>query len=247
MAELFDSAPVMGPSTVNVLLYGAAGSGKTTAAASAPGPIVWINFEGESALSFARKRAEELGAEIKEVRIRPDEDPRPRVQAATDFVRAGQAATIVFDTFGKYREALAQAVGGDNVTLADWGVVGKTIRATVRELRDLRANVVLICHEEIVQGEEVIVQPLIGGKSTQEVCGEVDVIAYCSPHPNEDGVSYLGQLVEAKGRRAKDRSGALGVFRPLDLGEWFADYTAALALDVSDVPFLNNDEEGEGK
>ena len=247
MPELFDSAPVMGPSTANVLLYGPAGAGKTTAAASAPGPIGWVTFEGESAMSFARKRAAARGTEINEVRIRADEDPRPRVEAAIDYVRSLKAETIVFDTFGKYREALAQAIGGDSVSLADWGVVGKTIRGTIRELRDLPANVVLICHEEIVQGEEVIVQPLIGGKSTQEVCGEVDVIAYCTAHVGEDGVSYLGQLVEAKGRRAKDRSGALGVFRPLDLGEWIADYTAALALDVSDVPFLTNEEEGESK
>lgn len=247
MPELFDEAPVIGPNTVNILLYGPAGAGKTTAAASAPGPIVWVNFEGESAMSFARKRAAELGTEINEVRIKPEEDPRPRVEAAVDYVRGGRAQTIVFDTFGKYREALAQAIGGDSPTMPEWGQVARTIRATVRELRDLRANVVLICHEEIVQGEEMIVQPLIGGKSTQDVCGEVDLIAYCTAHVGEDGVSYLGQLVEAKGRRAKDRSGALGVFRPLDLGEWVAEYAAALALDVSDVPFLTNDDEGEGK
>lgn len=247
--ELFDSAPVLGPQgSINFLLYGPAGSGKTTAAAGvAPGgEIVWINFEGAGAMSFARKRAEELGTTIREVRMRAGEDPRERLEEAFWYASTKAADAFVIDTAGKLRAALAQAISaGEEVTLPEWGAVGRAMTEIILELRDARFTTVIVAHEEIVQDEELIVQPLIGGRTTQEWCGEVDVLAYCRTRVTEDGTQYLGQLVEAHGRRAKDRSGALGVYRPLDLAEWQAEFCEALALDVSDVPFLTDNEREE--
>lgn len=246
-ADLFDAPPVFGPEgNVNFLLYGPAGSGKTTAAAGvAPGgEIVWINFEGAGAMAFARKRAEELGTTIREVRVRPGEDPRGRLEDAFDYARTADA--FVIDTAGKLRASLAQAISsGEEVTLPEWGAVGRAMTEVILELRDAPFTSVIVAHEEIVQDEELIVQPLIGGRTTQEWCGEVDVLAYCRARTTEDGTQYLGQLVEAHGRRAKDRSGALGVYRGLDLAEWQEEFCAALALDVSDVPFLGGDGEGD--
>jgi hypothetical protein len=245
---LFDTPPALGPEgNVNFLLYGPAGSGKTTAAAGvAPGgEIVWINLEGAGAMAFARKRAAELGTTINEVRIRPGEDPRPRLEAALIHAKLG-ADAIVIDTAGKLRSALAQSMSaGEEVTLPEWGAVGRAMTEIILELRDAPFTTVIVAHEEIVQGEELIVQPLIGGRTTQEWCGEVDVLAFCRAHVTEDGTQYLGQLVEAHGRRAKDRSGALGAWRGLDLAEWQREFCAALALDVSDIPFLVNEDERE--
>lgn len=245
--ELFDSPPDLGPDgAINFLLYGPAGSGKTTAAAGAApgGEIVWINFEGAGAMSFARKRAEELGTTIREVRVQTGEDPRTRLEDAFFYAKANGSAAFVIDTAAKLRSSLAQAISsGEEVTLPEWGAVGRAMTEIILELRDAPFTTVVIAHEEIVQGEEMIVQPLIGGKTTQEWCGEVDVLAYCRAKTTEDGTHYLGQLVEAHGRRAKDRSGALGAWRSLDLAEWQEEFCAALALDVSDIPFLSNERE----
>ncbi len=247
--ELFDSPPVLGPQgAINFMLYGPAGSGKTTAAAGvAPGgEIVWINLEGAGAMAFARKRAEALGTTIREVRVRPGEDPRERLEEAFWYASTKGADAFVIDTAAKLRSALAQAISaGEEVTRPEWGAVARAMTEIILELRDARFTTVVVAHEEIVQDEELIVQPLIGGRTTQEWCGEVDVLAYCRARTTEDGTQYLGQLVEAHGRRAKDRSGALGVYRPLDLAEWQEEFCAALALDVSDVPFLTDNEREE--
>jgi hypothetical protein len=244
--DLFDRAPALGPQgAINFLLYGPAGSGKTTAAAGvAPGgEIVWINFEGSGAMAFARKRAEELGTTIREVRMRAGEDPRKRLEDAFWYASTNGSDAFVIDTAGKLRAQLAQAMSaGEEVTLPEWGAVGRAMTEIILELRDARFTTVVVAHEEIVQNDELIVQPLIGGRTTAEWCGEVDVLAYCRARTTEDGTQYLGQLVEAHGRRAKDRSGALGVYRPLDLAEWQNEFCEALALDVSDVPFLTDNE-----
>jgi hypothetical protein len=49
--------PPAAPETFNVLLYGPPKSGKSTAAATAPGPILWVSAEGPGALAYARKIA----------------------------------------------------------------------------------------------------------------------------------------------------------------------------------------------
>jgi hypothetical protein len=95
-----------------VLLWGQPKSGKSTAAATAPGPILWVNAEGPGALGYARKTAKERGTEILEVvvdkkrqrnaaRARGGLPPRPRR-------RRPAAQTVVVDTLAKVRDALIE-------------------------------------------------------------------------------------------------------------------------------------------
>src|SRR5262249_9893322 len=48
---MFEEPPPV-PDTANFLLYGPPKSGKSTAAATAPGPILWVSAEGPGALAF---------------------------------------------------------------------------------------------------------------------------------------------------------------------------------------------------
>lgn len=231
-AILFDAEQDT-PATFNVLLYSAPKSGKSTAAATAPGPILWLNLEGGNALAYAKKVARSRGTEVQSITLRPEDDPRPALRECVRLLGEGKYETFVLDTLGKYRDQVARAIGGDQPSLPQWGQIGKSIMEAIRTLRDLPVNVVLICHEEIKDSDDGdrIVRPLIGGRTTEDVCGEVDVIAYCRPLQDEDKTRYVGQLVEARGRRAGDRSGALGPIRDLDLTEWLETYSAALASD----------------
>lgn len=236
-AYVWDSEPEA-PKFINAVLFGPAGAGKSSAAATAPSPIYVLNLEGGNALGYARKIARERGVQFNVLSLRHDEDPRPALREVMSRA-AEKNGTLVVDTFGKYRDQTARAIGGDQPSLPQWGQIGKSIMEAVRQMRDLPCNVVLICHEEIKDSDEGdrIIRPLIGGRTTEDVMGEMDVIAYCAAHRTEEGIAYVGQLVTEKGRRAKDRSGALGSVRPLDLTEWLETYAAALAAPASDDPF----------
>lgn len=248
-ADLF--VPAAGPPTHwNVVLYGPAKAGKSTGASTAPGPHMWLNLEGGGALGFPRMKAAELGGAIHEVRISPDEDPRIKIREAIKHVRSGAepvVQTIVLDTIGKLRDNLSRrlVVKGSKNSMQQWGDVGDAIEAIVLTLRDLPVHVVILAHEDISEGdgEGRIVKPLIGGKTTEKVLGEVDIISYIGPVQYDDGVKYMGQLVEARGRRAGDRSNGLGTMREIDLTEWFAIATAALTPAVDpDLPWDQSEE-----
>jgi hypothetical protein len=238
-----EAAPA--PTHFNGILYGPAKSGKSTAALTLPYPILYVNVEGPNALGFARKHTESRGR-IHEVRIAKDEDPRATLREVIRHVRSGdkpQPASVVVDTLGKVREQLIAHMveAGSKNTLQQFGEVAKVIKEFVGLLRDEPVHLWLICHEDIKDGDGDgrIVQPLIGGATTAYVMGEVDVIAYTGAVTTSDGTKYLGQLVEGRGRRAGDRSGALGAARELDLAEWWGVYRDALT--PSDLPWGDDD------
>ena len=197
---VFAQAPPA-PDTINALVYGASGAGKSTCAATAPGPILWVNAEGGNALSFARKTAAQRSTNIYEVRVDHGHDPRPVLRAVIDHVRSGAdpvPRTVVVDTIGKVRDGLALAIGGRKPTLQQWG--------------DL-----LVRYQHHV--------------------ADADVVAYLGVSRSDDGVRYLAQFVQDRGRRAKDRSGGLGTTMPSDFSLWLDRYREALTPDDSDLPF----------
>ena len=229
------------PDTANFLLYGPPKSGKSSAAATAPGPILWLSAEGPGALAYARKIARERNTRIMEVRLTNGDDAKQTLREILLYVKRTEGkdapVSVVVDTLAKVREALiVQLVQqGSKNSLQQYGEVAKVLREFVRVLRDMPVNMVLIAHQEIADADgDRIVRPLVGGALTEELPGEVDVLAYT--HSFDDPVAerrrYVGQLVEAKGRVAGDRSGGLGPTRDLDLSEWLSAYQAALEGDL---------------
>ena len=225
------------PETLNILLYGETGAGKSTAAATAPGPIMWVNAEGPGALAYPRKIARERGSQIYEARIPRGVSPRPVLNQVVEHVRNGtepQVRTVVVDTVAKVRDGLIRdmVTPGAKNTIQQFGEVAKVLEEFVVRMRDLPVNLVLICHEQIDDADgERIVQPLIGGTLTQKIPGDMDVMAYCGTVYDEENktTQYLGQMTAGRGRRAKDRSGGLGHVQPLDLSLWIEQFAAALA------------------
>lgn len=245
---MFASVPDT-PNTVNVLCYGPPGAGKSTFAATGPGPLLWINAEGGGALSYARKTASQRGTTIHEVRLDPLIPVRSTLLQVVKHLRAGTepvVRTVVVDTLGKTRDMLVDQIveKGTRNSLPQYGQVADILGKFVGVLRDLDVNVVLIAHEDVADGDQGdrIVRPLIGGQLTEKIPGEVDIVTYCGVVRDDSAgtVRYVGQLVEGRGRRAKDRSGGLGVSRDLDLTEWLVAYRLALTPDTSDLPFTDD-------
>lgn len=224
--------------TRNVLLYGAGGAGKSTGAASAPGPLLWVNAEGPGALEFARKmHGDEKFHEV----------PFLGSQTLIDVyhhLRDGNAPerTLVVDTVGEVYRILAEELQGaaDRPSLQNYGDVNTRIDRFVRATRDLPVNVVLICHEELVKDEttgEVLREPVTGGrKLPRSLINQCDIVSYCGVKAatDEQPKRYMGQLVDQHGRHGKDRSGVLGDYRELNLTEWIE--TAATAPLPEEAP-----------
>lgn len=255
VSNLFFAAAPEAPEHINVLLYGPPGSGKSTAAATAPGPILWVNAEGPNALAYARKTAAERGTQILEVRLERGQDIRQTLHDVLAHVRSGAdpvPQTVVVDTIGKVREGLIKQLvsPGAKNSLQQFGEVARVLGEFVRFLRDEPVNLVVLAHREVADadGGDRIVRPLIGGALTESVPADMDIEAFCARITVEDEPRYVGQFVEERGREAKDRSGGLGKWRELDLGEWFVAFRDALtpADPLADAAADADDDAADG-
>lgn len=213
--------PQAAPQKQNILLYGPPGTGKTVGACSAPGPILAVNAEGP--VAFMRARAIHGSDKIHEV---------PFVGADTlkdvflHLKAGGEEKTVVIDSLGEVYRMLIEEMSGTDArpSLQNYGDANTKIERFVRSLRDLSVNVVLVAHEQVDDMEGALTRrPATGGKKLPEqIMAQMDIVAYTAALVSEESEErqYVGQLVEANGRRAKDRSGGLGKFRPLDLTDW---------------------------
>jgi hypothetical protein len=231
MTDLQFVTPDGGDATWNVLLYGPGGNGKTVGACSAPKPLVLLNADGPDA---SRKSHAIYGDTIREV---------PFVGAKTlddtylylTSKEGADVKTLVLDPLGEMYEKLFEELGGDRKDgLKNHGDVQTKIRRFVRSVCDLPINVVIVCHEEVADNEgDPLRRPLTGGKKLPEkIIGMVSILGYVGviPADAEKGTPrrWVAQLVEARGRRAKDRSEGLGDSRDINLEEWFPVATEAM-------------------
>lgn len=213
------------PPGLKVLLYGASGSGKTTGALSAPGPILLLNAEGPDSAQYARDQ----GAEIHEVEV-----TGLGVMEAAYFRllrQEGGEPTVVVDSLGEVYRALLEEISGKAIrpTLPQYGEATVRLERFCRALRDLPHHVVWVAGERPIKDEETggferlpitgTTNPDLGSK----VMAMSTVTGYCGYLPPEgtgDG-RWVAQLYNGHGRRGKDRTSKLtGGVRDVNLTEW---------------------------
>jgi hypothetical protein len=240
---------------ISVILHGPEKIGKSTAAASAPGPILYVNADAPSRLRYARRQHPDK--DIREVRVRsrlPGEQPTAcaTLDEIVLHLRDGNGiATVVVDPLARVYACVLDQFGGSHPTQQNHGDAQSYMERFVLALLELPIHVVLVAHDHPYEmgtqedGSEVReLLPYCGSISNpglaKRLMRPVDVIAYCGVEQikNENGdvlkdaagnvrKRYVAQLYQGHGRRAGDGLGVLGDVRELDLTEWVAVNEAA--------------------
>lgn len=230
---------------LKVLLFAGSGVGKSVGAGTAPGPILWLNAEGQDALRFARHV--HGNDKILEVEVVNKETLVDAYLYAKD--PANSIATMVVDSVGEvYKLLLADRASKNPArvqlkgkpSLSDHGDAQEDLLEIVRKLRDLPINVVFICIQQDVDvtdaDGETITEfiPFVGPskpKCSRQIMGMVQVVGYVArqePSEEDEGPKWVAQVVPAKGRPCKDRTvHGLGSIAPLDIEAWVAAEVAA--------------------
>lgn len=222
--------------TANILLYGQPKVGKSTAAASAPPRILYVNCDLPNAMRFPRER---YGANLDEVNPESLQDLMDVALALKHDLMAGKCEweTVVTDPMHDLYRILHEDLSKRSVrpSLPVLGDAQVHIERYARQLCRLPINTVFVAHETATKNEETggfETIPFMGTTNDRpagKLMGMVDVIGYCgiiSESNTEDeneqhGERYAAQLKAANKRRAGSRFDMLGKVRSLDLAEWF--------------------------
>ena len=176
---------------MNTVLYGEAGTGKTTIAASYPGPVLFIDCSEKGTDSIRdMKGVDVIRAETWE-----------EVDHAYWYLLKGKHKykTVVVDTLsqgqdlaiamhlrekGKVAETGSMSNWGGDMKRGDWGAVSTILKTFVIAMRDLPINVVFIAHDRVFGGEEEddesVIAPSVGPRLMPSVAttlnGAVSII-----------------------------------------------------------------------
>lgn len=161
--------------TIQMLIYGQAGTGKTTLALSAPQPLL-LDFDG----GVSRVNA---GHQCDTVQITSYQD-------ALDVLQEDLSAyqSIVIDTAGKLLDYMASwliarngKLGKSNgaLSLQGFGERKAEFRNFCRQIRALNKHLVFVAHRETQKnGDEIRYVPIFGGSSYDDLVTELDLVGY---------------------------------------------------------------------
>jgi hypothetical protein len=221
----------------NILLYGPPKTWKTVAAASAPaaeGKMLYLNCDLPNATFHAHQvnpgKLFEPGW---------DDGPSQMLVDVREAINgANPPEVVVVDPVSElYRRLLEHETNSSlRPSLPKRGDVTVYVERFLRDLCEApHVATIIICHELVMEQEgdsPTLYKPFTGtSKPTlgNKIAGMVDVIGYTAliHPPKEEGEEEepkpyaVAQLVEAKGRLGGDRFDCLGLYRQLDLTEWF--------------------------
>lgn len=210
--------PANKPSLV-MLVYGNGGVGKTTFASTAPKPLL---VDCENGAKYFGLR----GIEMDVAKISDWSD----MNGLFDVAKSGQYQTIIIDPIGELMEKLKRfmIVKGDkkNVqsdgspSMAGWGWLKDTMRATLKILRDSGVNLLIVAHVEEKDVEGTLVKrPKIMTKISEDLIAFVDVVGYMQALTIEGEVKRVIRVQPSETYEAKDRTNQLGAIIPPNFAE----------------------------
>ena len=213
--DLRRTSSVAASDGVKVLVYGAAGAGKTSLVPGLPAPVV-LSAEG-GLLSIA-------DADIPFIEIRSMPDLREAYAWLTQSAEAREFASVALDSISEIAEVCLVA---EKATSKDprqaYGAMADAMASLVRSFRDLPGRHVLMTAKLDKQADEtgkILYSPSMpGSKTGQSLPYFFDEVFALRIERADDGSRYRALLCDGDASwLAKDRSGKLDQFEPPDLG-----------------------------
>ena len=203
---------------VNILVYGAAGSGKTMACATLPNPII---LSAEAGLLSLKNLA------VPSIRITCWADFEEAYQFILQSAEANAYDSICIDSISEIATICYELHESQNKNPNDkWSAFGNMandIIKKMREFRDLPKNVYVSAKQEYTKDEGTGVlhyaPSCLGKKIGNELPYQFDEVFCLRVEEGEKGIEHMLQTRSDSKHVAKDRSGVLEAFEPVDLGQ----------------------------
>ena len=175
---------------IKALIYGQAGTGKSTLAISAPKPILFDFDGGVSRINFNHLK------EVDTVQIKSYQDFID-VLTKEDLTRY---ETLVIDTGGKLLDHMAEYLISKNpklgkangtLTLQGYGERKGEFNAMVRKISVMQKHILFVAHRETRQdGDDTRFVPLFGGSNYDSLVTELDLVGYLEANGRKRVITF---------------------------------------------------------
>lgn len=214
MAINLKSTGTAGGNGVKVIVYGQAGTGKTSLIRTLPNPII-LSAEG-GLLSIA-------DANLPYLEINSMESLREAYKWASESDEAKQFETVALDSISEIAEVVLNA---EKKIAKDprqaYGALQEQMTDIIRAFRDLPKHVYFTakCEKATDEAGRILYSPSMpGAKLGQQLPYFVDEVLALRVEKDQEGVPRRALMCESDGLwQAKDRSGKLDAWEAPDLG-----------------------------
>ncbi|MDR1200875.1 MAG: ATP-binding protein [Tannerellaceae bacterium] len=167
------------PTRLKVLVYGQAGTGKTTAALSAPKPLLLDFDNGIHRVNYGHQQ---------------DTVPVNSWAEATQVIGEDLSAyeTIVVDTIGKMMDYIIDDVDAKGFNgWKRWEKINEAFTSFVRSLSRQNKNIIFVAHRDTrKEGEETVFVPALREKNYTAIVTELDLLGYVEVRNNKRTITF---------------------------------------------------------
>ena len=171
-----------------MVTYGRPGTGKTTFAATMPGPILLLDAREEGTDSILDTDNEVMVLPVEEW------DDFEMAYWFLQSKKGKRFQSCVIDTFTQIQDICLKQILKEtkkpNPTKREWGLLGNRLKPWIYHYRDLPQNVMFLCHDrvsdiEVSEDEDQIIPevgPRLSPSIASALCGAVKVIGQTYIH-----------------------------------------------------------------
>lgn len=165
--------------TLKALIYGQAGTGKTTLALSTPKPLL-LDFDGGVSRLNADHRADTVQITCW----------RDCSQVLQEDLSAYQ--TIVVDTVGKMIDYIIEDVCKGRIpSIKDWGPINNAFTSFCRQLNGLNKHIIFVAHRDNrKEGDKNVFVPAIREKNYNSIVSELDLMGYIESRDDKREITF---------------------------------------------------------